>query len=128
MDAGEKTANRKHEVRRLMIPNLEQLDANLVEAIARRVVDLIGEATPLEDEPRNHAGGNDSNGTVRVLEEMLTPDEAAPVMRHSAKSVRALCRLPKSDPRYLRHLRKGAKILIRRSDIADWIAGQIGDD
>jgi hypothetical protein len=61
-------------------------------------------------------------------QEVLTPEEAAPLMRHSAKSVRGLCRLPRDDPRYLRHLRKGREILIWRSHIDEWIARQIGDD
>jgi hypothetical protein len=75
---------------------------------------------------RRQLGEPRADGVAGSLEEMLTPGEAAPVMRHSAKSVRKLCCLPKGDPRYLRHLRKGPKILIRRSDIADWIARQIG--
>lgn len=60
-------------------------------------------------------------------DEILTPDEAAPLMRHSAKTVRGLCRLRRDDPRYLKHLRKGPKILIRRADVAEWIASQIGE-
>jgi hypothetical protein len=63
---------------------------------------------------------------LRLSDEILTPDEAATLMRHSAKTVRALCGLRKDDPRYLKHLRKGPKILIRRADVSEWIASQIG--
>lgn len=57
--------------------------------------------------------------------DLLTPDEAGPLMRHSAKSVRGLCRLPVGDPRRLPHLRKGRKILIRRMHVEEWLASQI---
>lgn len=68
-----------------------------------------------------------SEARDHMPDEILTPDEAAPLMRHSAKAVRGLCRLGRDDPRYLKHLRKGSKILIRRADVSEWIAGQIGD-
>lgn len=106
-----------------MALRLEQVDAELIEAIARRVADLISDANL-----RRGLGEPHAEGVIDPQEEMLTPDEAASMMRHSAKSVRKLCRLPKGDPRHLRHLRKGPKILIRRSDIAEWIARQIGED
>lgn len=87
------------------------------------------EITPEQaDELRRQLGGASVDAVYDLSGEMLTPDEAAPVMRHSAKSVRKLCGLPRSDPRYLRHLRKGSKILIRRSDIDEWVARQIGED
>lgn len=82
--------------------------------------------TPEQADDLRHQLGEPSRIRVR-RDEILTPDEAAPLMRHSAKTVRALCRLRKDDPRYLKHLRKGSKILIRRADVADWIAGQIGE-
>lgn len=78
------------------------------------------------EELRRQLGEPVSDSRVR-RDEILTPDEAAPLMRHSAKMVRALCRLRKDDPRYLKHLRKGPKILIRRVDVAEWIASQIGE-
>ena len=84
------------------------------------------EVTTEQAEELRRQLGEPFDGVAGSQEEMLTPGEAAPVMRHSAKSVRKLCCLPKDDPRYLRHLRKGPKILIRRADIAEWIAGQIG--
>jgi Helix-turn-helix domain len=127
MEAGARTATTQREVRKLMSPRVEQVDPELVEAIARRVADLIGNAPPADD-LRRRLGEPRADRRVDPQDEMLTPDEAAPVMRHSAKSVRKLCRLPQGDPRHLRHLRKGPKILIRRADIADWIARQIGDD
>jgi hypothetical protein len=80
------------------------------------------------DELRRQLAATPADAVDDTSGEMLTPDEAAPVMRHAAKSVRKLCRLPKGDPRYLRHLRKGSKILIRRSDIDEWVDRQIGDD
>ncbi|HEY2479018.1 MAG TPA: helix-turn-helix domain-containing protein [Solirubrobacterales bacterium] len=76
---------------------------------------------------RRQLGESRSDAPVRLRDEILTPDEAAPLMRHSAKTVRSLCRLRKDDPRYLKHLRKGPKILIRRADVAEWIASQIGE-
>ncbi len=79
------------------------------------------------EELRLQLGEANSQARVGTPDEILTPDEAAPLMRHSAKAVRGLCRLPKNDPRYLKHLRKGPKILIRRADVAEWIANQIGE-
>jgi hypothetical protein len=102
-------------------------DPELVEAIAGRVVELLGNP-PASDNLRRRPGDPGADRRVDPSDEILTPEEAAPVMRHSAKSVRKLCRLPQGDPRHLRHLRKGPMILIRRADIADWIARQIGDD
>ncbi|MBS1862992.1 MAG: helix-turn-helix domain-containing protein [Actinobacteria bacterium] len=58
-------------------------------------------------------------------EDVLTTAEVAPILGCSAKYVRELCRLPKSDRRYLKHARKGREILIRREDAADWVARQI---
>jgi excisionase family DNA binding protein len=75
---------------------------------------------------RRQLGEPRSEARVRDTDEILTPEEAAPLMRHSAKTVRRLCRLRRDDPRYLKHLRKGPKILIRRADVSEWIAGQIG--
>jgi hypothetical protein len=69
--------------------------------------------------------GESPRNTAPPVPEILTPDEAAPLMRHSAKSIRALCGLRKSDPRYLRHLRKGRKILIPRAHVDEWLARQI---
>ena len=109
-----------------MPASLEHLDTELIEAIARRVVDLIGETGLEADGLRRRFGGPPGGDTTDPVEEMVTPEEAGILMRHSAKSVRKLCRLDRGDPRYLRHLRKGAEILIRRSDIADWIGRQIG--
>jgi hypothetical protein len=61
--------------------------------------------------------------------EVLTTAGAAPLLGCSPKYVRGLCALPRSDPRYLRHVRKGREILIRRRDLAGWIARQVeGDD
>jgi hypothetical protein len=76
---------------------------------------------------RRQLGESRSEVRVSAADEILTPDEAAPLMRHSAKTVRGLCRLRRDDPRYLKHLRKGPKILIRRADVSAWIAGQIGE-
>jgi len=115
------------EVRKPMPPKLDQVDSDLVEAIARRVAELIV-ATPSTEPSRRQLRGVRPDGLADPEDEMLTPDEAAPIMRHAAKSVRKFCALPKDDPRYLKHLRKGSMILIRRFDIADWIARQIGDD
>jgi excisionase family DNA binding protein len=83
--------------------------------------------TPEQADDVRRQLGEPSSGLRVRRDEILTPDEAAPLMRHSAKTVRALCRLRKTDPRYLKHLRKGSKILIRRADVAEWIAGQIGE-
>jgi excisionase family DNA binding protein len=76
---------------------------------------------------RRQLGESGPEVRVRASDEILTPDEAAPLMRHSAKTVRRLCRLRRDDPRYLKHLRKGPKILIRRADVSQWIASQIGE-
>jgi hypothetical protein len=77
---------------------------------------------------RRQLGESRSEVRRHVRDEILTPDEAGPLMRHSAKTVRGLCRLSKDDPRYLKHLRKGPKILIRRADVTEWIANQIGGE
>jgi hypothetical protein len=57
--------------------------------------------------------------------EVLTTADVAPLLSCSAKYVRALCALPKGDPRYLKHVRKGREILVRRQDVAGWIARQV---
>lgn len=57
--------------------------------------------------------------------EVLTTAAVAPLLSCSPKYVRSLCALPKGDPRYLKHVRKGREILVRRRDVAEWIARQI---
>lgn len=95
--------------------------------IALRVGGILLELTPEQvADLRRQIAESGTASPVRGSGEILTPDEAAPLMRHSAKTVRALCSLRKEDPRYLKHLRKGPKILIRRADISEWIASQIG--
>jgi len=53
-------------------------------------------------------------------EELLTPAEAAEVLRSSTDYIWKLCR-----EGHLCHMRKGRLILIRRQNLTDYIAGQI---
>lgn len=61
------------------------------------------------------------NTEVLDPERLMTPDEAADVLRCSTSYIWKLCRDGK-----LKHLRKGNKILIRRQDLNDYIARSIG--
>ncbi len=53
-------------------------------------------------------------------ERLITPKEASDLLRCSVDYVWHLCR--KGE---LAHLRKGNRILVRRQDLTDYIAGQI---
>jgi excisionase family DNA binding protein len=50
----------------------------------------------------------------------MLPAEVAPILRCSIDYVWQLCRDGK-----LPHIRKGNRILIRRQDVADYIAGEL---
>lgn len=62
----------------------------------------------------------DQNDLVLDPERLMTPAEAAELLRCSVDYVQRRCRENR-----LKHLRKGRHILIRRQDLTDYIAGQV---
>jgi hypothetical protein len=60
-------------------------------------------------------------------DDVLSTAAVAPLLSCSAKYVRGLCALPKRDPRYLKHVRKGREILVRRRDVTEWIARRFSE-